>query len=160
MSELRKASPNDLGQLVDLMAEFYAEAGYPLNRTLAADAFAAVISDERLGYVWLIQAGGADAGYVVVTLTFSMEYGGRSAFVDDLYIRAAFRGRGVGTRILTEVRGFCLGLGVRAMHLEVGRDNAAAQTVYRKIGFAGTDRELLTLRLADPSHGADDPARR
>jgi GNAT superfamily N-acetyltransferase len=152
VSSLRRASAADLAELVDLMAEFYAEAGYPLNRTLAADAFAALVGDERLGYAWLIQANGRCVGYVVVTLTFSMEYGGRSAFVDDLFIQAPFRGQGLGTRVLTEVRGFCLGLGVRAMHLEVARANAPAQTVYRKVGFGATDRELLTLRLADPTH--------
>ena len=152
MTAIRKASSADLHQLVELMAEFYAEAGYPLNRTLAADAFAALIGDERLGYAWLIQAEGSDAGYVVLTLTFSMEYGGPSAFVDDLFIRPAFRGQGLGTRVLTEVRAFCLGLGVRAVHLEVGRDNMPAQTVYRKMGFSPTDRELLTLMLSDPTH--------
>ena len=152
MTALRKASSADLERLVELMAEFYAESGYPLNRTLAADAFAALNGDERLGYAWLIQPGESDPGYLVLTLTFSMEYGGPSAFVDDLFIRPAFRGQGVGTRALTEVRAFCLGLGVRAVHLEVGRDNLAAQTVYRKLGFAPTDRELLTLKLADPTH--------
>jgi hypothetical protein len=34
----------------------------------------------------------------------------------------------------------------------VARDNAPAQAVYRRAGFAGNDRQLLTLRLADPTH--------
>jgi hypothetical protein len=41
--------------------------------------------------------------------------------------------------------------GVRAIH-ETGRDNAAAQAVYRRVGFAHTDRELLTLGLAKATH--------
>ncbi len=40
------------------------------------------------------------------------------------------------------------------MHLEVGRDSSAAQTVYRRMGFVNTDRQLLTLQLADPTHVA------
>ena len=35
---MRKASPNDIPLLVDLMAEFYAEGGYDLNRARAAEA--------------------------------------------------------------------------------------------------------------------------
>ena len=42
--------------------------------------------------------------------------------------------------------------GVRAIHVETGRDNAAAQAVYRRAGFAHTDRQLLTLRLAKATH--------
>jgi ribosomal protein S18 acetylase RimI-like enzyme len=81
-----------------------------------------------------------------------MEYGGRDAFVDDLFIQAGFRGAGLGAATLAEVRTYCVERGVRALHLEVGRDNAAAQAVYRRAGFVDTDRQLLTLRLADPTH--------
>ena len=38
------------------------------------------------------------------------------------------------------------------MTVEVGYENAAAQSVYRRIGFEKTDRQLMTLRLADPTH--------
>ena len=56
------------------MAECYAEAAYPLNRRRAAEGFAALLADERLGHVWFIQADSQDVGHVVVTLCFSMEY--------------------------------------------------------------------------------------
>lgn len=161
---MRKASPEDIPRLVALMVEFYAEANYPLNRQRAANAFTALIEDSRLGQVWLIESNhepGGDTtndnsaegvGYLVVTLGFSMEYGGRDAFVDDLFIQAAFRGRGLSTAALAEARAFCIEHGVRAVHLEVARDNAPAQAAYRRAGFAGTDRQLLTLKLADPTH--------
>lgn len=152
---MRQASPEDIPLLVALMTEFYAEAGYPLNRGRAAKAFAMILGDPRLGSVWLIEdrVTAADAvGYLVVTLGFSMEYGGRDAFIDDLFIKAGYRSRGLGTAAVADARSYCLEQGVRAVHLEVARDNAAAQTVYRRAGFADTDRQLLTLRLADPTH--------
>jgi ribosomal protein S18 acetylase RimI-like enzyme len=149
---MRKASLEDVPRLVALMAEFYAEAAFPLNDARATEAFAALLVDDRFGHVWLIQAGSQDVGYVVLTLSHSMEYGGASAFIDDLFVQPAFRNAGLGTAALTEVRGFCIERGIRAIHLEVGRDNAHAQAVYRRAGFVGTDRQLLTLRLADPTH--------
>jgi ribosomal protein S18 acetylase RimI-like enzyme len=149
---MRKASLDDIPRLVALMVEFYAEAGYPLNQRRAAEAFTALVADEHLGQVWLIQAGAADVGYLVVTLGYSMEYGGLDAFVDDLFIQRAFRGQGLGTAALAEARSYCVSRGVRAVHLEVARDNAVAQAAYRRAGFAETDRQLLTLRLADPTH--------
>jgi len=38
------------------------------------------------------------------------------------------------------------------MRVEVGRDNAVAQAVYRQVGFEAVDRQLMALRLADPTH--------
>jgi ribosomal protein S18 acetylase RimI-like enzyme len=78
-----------------------------------------------------------------------MEYGGLDAFVDDLYVRPDYRGQGIGTQALEEARTFSVASGVRAIHLEVGHDNAAAKALYRKVGFEDTGRQLLTLRLAD-----------
>ena len=146
---MRHASIKDIPRLVALMTEFYAEAATPLDSTRAVEAFAALLSDDRLGHVWLIQAGNDDVGYVVVTFSYSMEFGGRNAFLDDLFIQAPFRGAGLGTAALKEVRAFCLEHDVRALHLETGRDNAAAQALYRHAGFKVTDRQLLTLVLAE-----------
>ncbi len=149
---MRKASTDDVQRLVALMAEFYAEAGYPVNHRRASEAFTALLADDRLGYAWFIQADSQDVGYVVVTLGYSMEYGGLDAVVDDLFVQPAYRGAGLATAALAEVREFCADRGVRAMHLEVARDNMPAQAVYRRVGFASTDRQLLTLRLAEPTH--------
>jgi GNAT superfamily N-acetyltransferase len=151
---IKRASPNDVQLLVTMMAEFYAEGGFPLNQQRATEAFATLLADERLGCVWFIQADGQEVGYVVLTLCFSMEYGGPNAFVDDLFVRLPFRWAGLGTAALTEVRTFCAERGVRAVHVETGRDNTAAQVVYRRVGFTQTDRQLLTLRLANPTHEA------
>jgi len=135
-----------------MMEEFYAESGYPLNRRRATEAFTALLADERLGFVFFIQAGAQDVGYVVVTLCYSMEYGGPNAFVDDLFVRKPFRGAGLGKAALADARSLCADQGVRAIHVETGRDNAAAQAVYRRAGFAHTDRQLLTLKLASATH--------
>jgi GNAT superfamily N-acetyltransferase len=149
---MRRATPADRDLLVRLMTEFYAEAGYQLDPRLAASAFDQLLSTDALGSVTIVEADGEPAGYVVLTLGFSMEYAGRDAFVDDLFIREPFRGQGLGARLLAHARQECLDLGVRALHLEVGRDNDPAKALYFKAGFINADRMLLTLRLAPPSH--------
>ncbi len=150
---MRRASPIDIPVLVSLMAEFYAEADYQLNQTRAAGAFAAILADERLGYAWIIDTEQQDVGHIVVTLRYAMEYGGLIACLDDLYVKPAWRNRGLGTAALLEVRHFCEGAGIRAMMVEVSRSNGPAQTVYRRAGFAELpDRELLAAVLADPTH--------
>jgi len=93
---IRRADPDDVPVLVELMTEFYAESSYPLDRARAASAFDRLLREESHGAVWLLSARDLVAGYVVLTVGYSMEYGGLDAFVDDLFIRAAHRGRGLG----------------------------------------------------------------
>ena len=151
---IRQANDRDLTNLLGLMHEFYAESGYPLNIDRARAAFLPLLVPGELGQVWLAEFDGRPAGHLVLTFCYSMEYGGRSAFVDDLFVRPAVRNRGVGRALVAHARAICEDLGIRAMHLEVARTNAPAQAVYRAVGFASTDRELLTLALAAPTHAA------
>jgi GNAT superfamily N-acetyltransferase len=149
---MRKAVPSDVPELVSMMEKFYAESGFTLNQHRAAQAFATLLADDHLGSVFFIQDGTEDVGYLVVTFCYSMEYGGPSAFVDDLFVLKPFRGKGLGTAALSDLRAFCAERGVRAIHVETGRDNAAGQAMYRRTGFLHTDRQLLTLKLANPAH--------
>lgn len=150
---MRRATRDDVPLLVGLMAEFYAEAGYELDRERAAGAFAAMVADARLGYVWIIQADRCDVGHVVLTLKFAMEYGGVVGCLDDLYVQPGWRNKGLSTAALLEVRSFCETAGIRAITVEVGHNNSPAQKVYRRVGFAEpVDRQLLTLALAAPAH--------
>jgi GNAT superfamily N-acetyltransferase len=149
---MRKASLVDVQQLVAMMAEFYSDSPYTLNPRRAADAFTAILSDERLGHVWVIQSNSQDVGYVVVTLCHSMTFGGMAAIVDDFFIEPKHRGAGPGKAAMEEVRNYYASQGIRAIHVETGRDNAAALAVYRRAGFVDSDHLHLTLGLADPTH--------
>lgn len=149
---VREAVPADVPALVALMAEFYAEAGFPLPAGPATRAFAALLAAPQLGGVWLAEVDGEPAGYAVLTLGFSMEYGGLRGFVDDLYVRPAARGRGLAAAALGAVRDACERRGVRALHVEAGPDNDVARRLYARSGFADSGHLLLTLPLAPPVH--------
>jgi ribosomal protein S18 acetylase RimI-like enzyme len=78
----------------------------------------------------------------------SLEFGGRDAFIDELYVRPAYRGQGIGTKVLKFADEVCRSAGVQALHLEVERKNVKAQTFYRKVGFQDHDRYLMTRWIA------------
>jgi GNAT superfamily N-acetyltransferase len=90
-------------QLVSLMAEFYAEGGCELHRERAASVFAAMLDDERLGYVWIVQAEHHDVGRAVLTLEIcdGIRWSGRR--LDDLYVKSDWRKKGLSTAALTQV---------------------------------------------------------
>ena len=152
---MREAGQADVPELAGLMRAFYAESGFALDEEQAASGFKALLEDARLGRVWLIEqgAGVAAAGYIVVTFVFAMEYGGMTAVVDDFYVRPEARGEGLGKAALAAARRACRDLGMRAMRVEVGVDNLAAQAVYRSAGFeALPDHGLMAAPLASPAH--------
>jgi GNAT superfamily N-acetyltransferase len=141
---------------VGLVAEFYGEAGYPLPREAAARAFTALFDDPRLGRVWLVQPEGAVLGYLVLTLAFSMEFGGLRGFIDDFFVRPAARGRGYGAAALAAVRQACIELGVRSLLVETGAEGHPARRLYARAGFQTNGREFLTQPLAPPLHEVNE----
>ena len=144
---VRLATHHDIPVLVDLMREFYAESNLPVDRDAASATFSRLLGDPSRGAIWLLKAGNDAAGYVVLTVGFSMEYGGLDAFVDDLFVRLPFRRKGFGRLALATLFAECERRGVRAVHLEVGRDNDAAKALYGRFGFRDNDRQLLTVGL-------------
>ncbi|HKW49749.1 MAG TPA: hypothetical protein VJN70_19990, partial [Gemmatimonadaceae bacterium] len=74
--EIRRAETADVPTLVALMQSFYAEASFALPTGSATRAFQALLADPRLGSVWLAEDESGAIGHLVLTLCFSMEYGG------------------------------------------------------------------------------------
>ncbi len=140
----RLADEADGDTLIAMMREFYAIDAYPFDEGAARRALEGLLRDPALGRVWLIHDGAEAIGYVVLTFGYSLEFHGRDAFIDELFVRPSHRGRGVGTRAMRLVEEACRDLGVHALHLEVERANAVAQRLYRTFGFQDHARYLMT----------------
>jgi len=150
--QIRPARIADAPVLVALMQAFYAEADFPLPASPATRGFTALLSDARLGGAWLAEDGGQAVGHAVLTVCFSMEYGGLRGFIDDLYVRPEARGRGAGADLLCTARDDAVRRGVRALHVEVGPDNQVARRLYTRAGYVDSGHLFLSLPLAAPIH--------
>ncbi len=143
-SPIRRAGPSDCIPLGRMMAAFYAESDYAFDLDRARAALVELLDDERLGRVWLIVSADEIVGYVVLAFGFSLEFGGRDAFIDEFFIEPSSRGIGIGSEVLRAIELECRHLGVNALHLEVEHDNPRGEALYRRQGFEGNDRKLLT----------------
>jgi ribosomal protein S18 acetylase RimI-like enzyme len=121
--------------LVELMREFYAESNHSLDERWAADAFSQLLEHSELGCVWLAESGGVAAGHAVLTLRYTMEHGALSGQIDDLFVRQAFRRRGVGLALLSELFDECRRRRCKAVYVEVGDRNLPAIGLYRRLGL-------------------------
>ena len=138
------ATASHLDHLLALAREFYAGERLPYDETVLRRAYAALWAVPLHGAVWLARDGDELAGYGVLACGFSLEYAGRDAFVDELYVRPDRRDRGIGSRILDAMEAECRRQGIAALHLEVDHDNAAGRRLYRRRGFVDHERHLMT----------------
>jgi ribosomal protein S18 acetylase RimI-like enzyme len=139
-----RAGAADADELVEMMREFYAFDHIAFDEGAARGALRQILGDDRFGIVHLIRAEAETAGYLVLTFGFSLEFHGRDAFVDELYLRENFRGRGIGKACIEFAAEVCRREGIAALHLEAERANTRAVGLYRQAGFRDHDRFLLT----------------
>lgn len=147
-ARIRAAGPGDAPVLLPLVHAFYEHFGYPYAEEQKARALEELIGDPALGVAWLVALGGEVVGYSILSFYFSLEFGGRTAFVDELFVVPERRGRGIGTAVLGLLEEEGRRLGLRALHLESEAANTGATALYTRLGFVDYHRRLLTKRLA------------
>ncbi|MEX0328597.1 MAG: GNAT family N-acetyltransferase [Ruegeria sp.] len=140
---LRLARPDDLDRLMNLVAAFHDESGIEQDQESRRAALSPLLEGIPHGCIYLIGPGRAPLGYIILTFGWSVEFGGMDAFVDEIYIRPAVRGRGIATEVLHDLPKALADAGLMALHLEVDRTNEAAHKLYLRSGFKPRDRYML-----------------
>ncbi len=138
----------DLGILVALMGEYYLFDDIPFDEQTAKSAVRELLDRCDLGRAWLIRSEERPVGYVFLTFGFILEFGGRDAFIDEVYLIPGHRGKGIGALTLAFIEDQARALGLRALRLEVSKGNVRALGLYQKAGFQVHDRLLMTKPLS------------
>ena len=131
------------------MQAYYAFDGHGYDREKARAALVALLQNPEFGRVWLILDGDSPVGYAVLCFGYTLEWLGRDAFVDELYLREEHRGRGWGKKIMAFLEDAARGLGIRTLHLEVVESNRAALRLYEAIGFRKHRSAFLSKWIAE-----------
>jgi GNAT superfamily N-acetyltransferase len=90
---------------------------------------------DRLFHSLVAELGGEVVGVAVFFPTFSTQRGTPGVYVQDLWLAPSMRGRGIGRRLLAEVRARGDRWGADHLLLMVARRNAAAARFYARTGF-------------------------
>ncbi len=146
MTKLTLAAPDDLERVLPLVEAFHAEEGIAQDDATRRAALAPLLEGSPHGCVYLAGPVRAPIGYVIISFGWSIEFGGLDGFVDEIFIRPGVRGRGIGTEILLSLPKTLAKAGMRAIHLEVDRGNAAARRVYEKLRFEPREDYMLMTR--------------
>jgi ribosomal protein S18 acetylase RimI-like enzyme len=136
----------DAETLLHMARAFHQEDGHPLDAE-GELAVAQIATGEAFARVWIVRQAGEAIGYIVLTLGYSIEYGGRDGFIDDVYLVPAVRGSGLGRHVLNFALSEAAALGIKTLHLEVEAGNESATRLYRSAGFEVTGRTLMRCHL-------------
>jgi ribosomal protein S18 acetylase RimI-like enzyme len=141
---VRKAEPRDMGRLVRLLETLFTiETDFNFDESRQRAGLKLLLdSDEDC--LLVAEHGGEVIGMCSVQTVISTAEGGRSGWVEDLVIAEAFRGRGVGRKLLERVEAWAIANGVTRLQLLADRNNDAALNFYQRLGWTSTS--LVPLR--------------
>ncbi len=132
--KIRNMNEQDRQPVLEMMAVFYTSPAVHTNGSaeiFMADVDACVSGSPYLeGYI--LEENGLIAGYAMAAKSFSTEFGKACIWIEDIYIKEEYRGRGFGSAFLQFVAGKYPDAVIR---LEVEEENSKAVYVYKKAGF-------------------------
>ncbi len=148
---IRKAQPIDLERLLPLVADYHAFEGLKTTAAHRRRTLTELLRDPSMGIVWCVEDATELIGYLAFCYGYSLEFGGRDAFIDEFFLVPGARGRGLGANVLDQVISEAAAGGTVALHLEVAGHNVTALRLYERRGFSPrVGYEMLTLEMLQP----------
>jgi GNAT superfamily N-acetyltransferase len=135
MLRIRDAAAADARLIMSMIREL-AEFERELNQV---DATAQDLVREGFGpspnfHALIAEWDGQPVGYAVYFFTFSTWVGRQSLFIEDVFVREAFRQRGIGKQLFRHMARIARDRGCYGMRWEVLTWNTAAIEFYRSLG--------------------------
>ncbi len=134
MTAIRPMTAHDKPHILAMMRVFYASPAVLSNGSeeIFSTDIDICISDNPYLEGYVIEDAGNIQGYTMVAKSFSTEFGKPCIWIEDLYIKEACRGMGLGKMLMnfiTEAYPGCI------FRLEAEPENERAVHLYKRCGF-------------------------
>lgn len=133
---IRKFTENDKAIYLEMAKEFYHSDAvlHPVPDSYLERTMEEALRSDTYVQLYIFESDGEDAGYAMTAKTFSQEVGGYVLWIEEVYIREAFRSKGLGREFFAYVEEQRKS-GVSRIRLEVERDNTRAISLYERLGY-------------------------
>ena len=145
----RPLETSDSSLIKELIRAYYDFDELSYDPSFHGPALEQLIDGNPAARTWIVEADGTPAGYLILTISFSIYCGGKDGFIDELFLKEEFRGLGGGAEIMNFADKMARELGLITLHLEVTPQNDHARQIYERRGFAPTGHILMSKRIVD-----------
>lgn len=148
MTVIRPTTPDDVPAVVELVHELAAYEKAPQECHLTTEQLhAALFAEQPALFGHVAEVDGQVVGFTLWFLNFSTWRGVHGIYLEDLYVRPEFRGKGIGKALLAELAAECVRRGYARLEWWVLDWNPATK-FYRALGAVPMD-EWTVYRLTD-----------
>lgn len=142
---LRNFLPEDESDYIALSEAFYKTDAClsSVPRENFEDTFDLIMAKSPFVRGLIFDDDGERAGYALLSFTYSNEAGGLVVWLEEVYIKPEFQGRGLGSELFAFLSEQYSGVATR-IRLEVVPGNTRAISLYKRLGF----KELGYIELA------------
>jgi GNAT superfamily N-acetyltransferase len=146
---IRRARPDEAGLVLSLIRELaaYEKLLHEVEATEATIGAALFNDDPRL-FCELAEWNGEVAGFAVWFLNFSTFSGRSGIYLEDLFVRPALRGKGIGKALLAHLASQCVANGWSRLQWSVLDWNTPSIEFYKSLGAVLMD-EWTVCRIND-----------
>ena len=151
---IRRARPTETGLVLSLIREL-AKYEKLLHEVEATEAMidAALFGDNPLLFCEIAEWNGEPAGFAVWFVNFSTFSGRSGIYLEDLFVRPAYRGKGIGKALLAYLAKLCVEKGWARLQWSVLDWNAPSIAFYKSLGAVMMD-EWTVCRVNGPALAA------
>lgn len=135
---IRPAGEGDYPQVLALIKEFSRFQGTPEKVTLTIEQMR---EDKDLFRCFIAESDGEVAGFATFFFAY-YSWTGKALYLDDLYVREAFRKQGIGKGLLEAVIGLAQKERCRKVRWQVSKWNTPAINFYQSMGATIDDVEI------------------
>jgi GNAT superfamily N-acetyltransferase len=137
---IRPATAADQEAIIHLLLTQLHEHGITIQATEIAAAVEGVLYRPERGSLFVAMMRGIVVGVAYLAFTWSLEHGGKTAWLEELYVVPEHRNEGSGQALLTAVCDHAVAQGCAAIDLEVDAAHQRAARLYAREGFRPLDR--------------------
>jgi GNAT superfamily N-acetyltransferase len=148
---IHRARPDQAGLIYSLICELaeYEKLSHEVEATEAGIA-AALFGDNPRLFCEIAEWNGAGVGLAVWFLNFSTFSGRPGVYLEDLFVRPDFRGKGLGKALLSHLARLCVENGWSRLQWSVLDWNTPSIEFYKSLGAVMMD-EWTLCRVSGPA---------
>jgi len=144
---IRPAGPSDRDVVHGLLTAQMVEHRLPAEPERIERGLDAAFRPGSPAWLFLAERDGQAVGVFLANQIVSVEKGGETLWIEELYVTPSARRTGVARALLAHALDEARRRGLRAFDLEVVPTQAAALALYRALGFVDVPRQRMSLEL-------------